>query len=875
MQKFLDLQSVFVVCSAVHFVLFLAMVMVQRARRTYPGFKEWTTGSAFLFFGAALYPLQNALPPLATVVIPNLLLVGYWLLMLRGLKVFADHRPGLVFDIAILAITTGALFFSIYGYKSPSLRVCAMALIAISLCAACSVFIAEKDIFAGRAIRPWLLTNFALSMGWLGFRIVIIASFALYYHVGSWAPRIFLDLTQIYLAVIHISVVCGFILLNFERAESELGVTQQELQSKEAQLRIVGDSIPNGFIYQMAVNSDRSRHFLYISAGAKETTGFTAEELIQDSQIFYDQLVAHEFTQLLAAEREAVKTLSPLDIVLRMQRKSGEIRWIHSRCAPRRLDDGHIVWDGVMLDITDSKVAALTVERSRRRLQLALEASKMGIWQQRIETGEIEWDNRTREIFGFAPNEASPSAKEFTNLIHPDDRSSVERAWNEFLAHRALYRVNFRARHRDGRIRFINSRAVFQSEETEQPTQIVGVDTDITEMTNTVEESGRLREKLRQAQKLEVLGTMTASVVHDFNNLLTGINGFVELGMDSLPPDHESMDLFQRARTTIDNARNIVRQMLMYSRRMPKDEKSNVHLASIVRESEALLKTLIPSHLTLVLNLSESTPPICADAGQIQQVLVNLCVNAAHAIGNASGVIEIQLNRVEIRKGDAVAIEPGSYANLSVTDTGSGMTEEVRARIFEPFFTTKKNREGTGLGLSVVNEIISDHSGVIHVTTELGRGTKFDLYFPLHPLMGAKNDSGSVDVSKQSTGQRVLVVDDNEEVGLLAQKALALDSFASDIFNSSSEAWARLSDESVRYDLVLADYNMPGLSGVELSRRVRQKFPMLPILIMTGLGDNLDMTELRVLGNVTVLPKPFDLVDLRQKITTALQLSLV
>src|SRR5258708_17538403 len=246
-------------------------------------------------------------------------------------------------------------------------------------------------------------------------------------------------------------------------------------------------------------------------------------------------------------------------------------------------------------------------------------------------------------------------------------------------------------------------------------------------MTNTVEESGRLREKLRQAQKLEVLGTMTASVVHDFNNLLTGINGFVELGMDSLPPDHESMDLFQRARTTIDNARNIVRQMLMYSRRMPKDEKSNVHLASIVRESEALLKTLIPSHLTLVLNLSESTPPICADAGQIQQVLVNLCVNAAHAIGNASGVIEIQLNRVEIRKGDAVAIEPGSYANLSVTDTGSGMTEEVRARIFEPFFTTKKNREGTGLGLSVVNEIISDHSGVIHVTTELGRGTKFDL----------------------------------------------------------------------------------------------------------------------------------------------------
>src|SRR5258708_5634570 len=133
MQKFLDLQSVFVVCSAVHFVLFLAMVMVQRARRTYPGFKEWSTGSAFLFFGAALYPLQNALPPLATVVIPNLLLVGYWLLMLRGLKVFADHRPGLVFDIAILAITTGALFFSIYCYKSPSFCVCAVALIATYL----------------------------------------------------------------------------------------------------------------------------------------------------------------------------------------------------------------------------------------------------------------------------------------------------------------------------------------------------------------------------------------------------------------------------------------------------------------------------------------------------------------------------------------------------------------------------------------------------------------------------------------------------------------------------------------------------------------------------------------------------------------------
>jgi len=532
-------------------------------------------------------------------------------------------------------------------------------------------------------------------------------------------------------------------------------------------------------------------------------------------------------------------------------------------------------FDELRTSETRLRVASDSLAESADRLQLALEASRLGVWRRNVVTGAAEWDDRMYEIFGVVRGARPLTYELFIGAVVPEDRPVVESTWRDLVAGHGTHDLQFRIRRPDGEERHLNTQTMVHRDKAGQALWIIGIAADLTDVVRATEESGRLREKLRQGQKMETLGILAAGIAHDFNNLLTGINGFVELGAASLPPDHEAVALLKQARGGAMHARDLVRRILDFSRRVPEAEKSVVHLDRLVRDAAALITAGLPAQIKLSFELAEDAPPVLADAGQVQQVLMNLCVNGAHAIGDHDGQLRIGLRKhvvaagvSEVRSGPA---RPGVYACLAVTDNGCGMSPEVCARIFEPFFTTKNAQEGTGLGLSIVQDVITDHRGFIRVRSDLGRGTTFEILLPATGVTEVAREAAPAVATKHGQGQRILVVDDEAAITAIAQRVLANAGYSPEIFNSSPDAWASFMTAPGRFDLLLIDLQMPGLSGAEFAGRVRRATATLPIIVMSGNTAEFSPEDLQRLGGIGVLSKPFDIEALLERVATALR----
>jgi len=437
-----------------------------------------------------------------------------------------------------------------------------------------------------------------------------------------------------------------------------------------------------------------------------------------------------QLDRLMAGEIDAY------ELEKRYLHRSGRVVWGYLHMLVMRDALGRALYFYSQIDdITERKLAAITLAESADRLRIALDVAQLGIWRRNLATGAGEWDDRVFEIFGRDPRQGVPSYAEFIDTILPEDRAAVTAAWQKLVSGEGKFDRQIRVRRADGAVRHLRAQATLQRDEAGQPLWAVGVEADLTELIKATEESGRLREQLRQAQKMETLGTLAAGVAHDFNNLLTGINGFIDMGSASLPPGHETVELLRHARRGTTSARNLVRRILAFSRRTTEDVRELVPLAQLVQDSAPLITAGLPSRVFLALELDRQAPPVLADLGQIQQVLLNLCVNSAHAIGETEGTIRLGLAERLVTEGEPVVgtgqVRPGRYVCLTVSDTGCGMTPEVCARIFEPFFTTKKSGEGTGLGLAMVQEIVTEHGGGIAVRSSPGQGTTFEVLLPV------------------------------------------------------------------------------------------------------------------------------------------------
>ncbi|HJV68781.1 hybrid sensor histidine kinase/response regulator [Ideonella sp.] len=348
--------------------------------------------------------------------------------------------------------------------------------------------------------------------------------------------------------------------------------------------------------------------------------------------------------------------------------------------------------------------------------------------------------------------------------------------------------------------------------------------------------------QLRHAQKMESIGTLAGGIAHDFNNILGAILGNATLLRQALGPDHPclvSIDEIQRVGL---RARELVRQILAFSRKQPQELRVQP-LAPIVAETHTLLRATLPTRVSLEAAVPPASPCARADATQVQQVLMNLCTNAWHALPDGTGRITIGLDETRLDAGsadlaalgEAGVLAPGRYAHLWVSDTGVGMDAAVRERIFEPFFTTKPVGQGTGLGLSVVHGIVTSHGGGIRVDSEAGLGTTFHLYFPACDMPAAgEAEPARATVPVGGRGERVVYIDDDETMMLVAARLLQGAGYEVSAYTDARAAIdaVRAAPESV--DLVVTDFNMPDCSGLDVAGELAFVRPDLPVIISSG-----------------------------------------
>jgi len=388
-----------------------------------------------------------------------------------------------------------------------------------------------------------------------------------------------------------------------------------------------------------------------------------------------------------------------------------------------------------------------------------------------------------------------------------------------------------------------------------------------------ISERKNLEGQLLQAQKMEAIGTLAGGIAHDFNNILTAILGYVELAVLELSADSKLKYNLEQSLQAAHRAKDLVRQILAFSRQ-GKQERKPLDICPVVKESLKMLRASLPSTIEIRQNFAEGDLGIIeADPTQIHQILMNLCTNAAHAMEEKGGVLTVSLSKAEIGQEASVAyggIKPNQYLRLRVSDTGHGMTPEIKKRIFDPYFTTKEIGKGTGLGLAVVHGIVKSHGGEIEVSSEPGQGTDFDIFFPRSDRAKGVLDGAQNSPLTMTGNERILFVDDERTIAEIGEKMLQRLGYEVAVRTSSIEALELFRGQPDRFDLVITDMTMPNMTGDKLAQEIMKIRPEIPVILVTGFSEQMTEEKAKSLGIREYVMKPPVINDFARAIRKAL-----
>jgi len=393
---------------------------------------------------------------------------------------------------------------------------------------------------------------------------------------------------------------------------------------------------------------------------------------------------------------------------------------------------------------------------------------------------------------------------------------------------------------------------------------------DISAKVHAEENRKELESQLRQAQKMEAIGTLAGGIAHDFNNILGAILGYAQLAEMDLPKNSKSLKHIDQILTASNRAKNLVRQILAFSRQS-KPEMIPVDIGIIVKEALHLLRASLPANIEIQENIRSNLGTVIAEQTQVHQIMMNLCTNALHAMKNQDGHLEVSLVPVELNKTDTAAytdIKPGRYLKLTVKDSGHGMDAATLSRIFDPYFTTKDANEGTGLGLAMVHGIVKDHGGIIKVDSEPGFGTSFHIFFPCIEETAEVKDKIKKPFS-MGTGQ-ILFLDDDKVLVDIGRKMMIKLGYKVDIRTSPYEAIEAFKADPNKYDTVITDMTMPGMSGDVFAKKILKIRPDIPIIICTGFSNMMNPEKASEAGFKALLMKPITMSDLSMCIQNVL-----
>ncbi|HYQ17606.1 MAG TPA: PAS domain-containing protein, partial [Polyangiaceae bacterium] len=394
---------------------------------------------------------------------------------------------------------------------------------------------------------------------------------------------------------------------------------------------------------------------------------------------------------------------------------------------------------------------------------------------------------------------------------------------------------------------------------------------DVTKTLATERTKAELEAQLRQAQKLEALGTLAGGIAHDFNNILGAMVAFIDLIRIDVNDRMSVLEHVAELKNASHRARDLVQQILMFSRTQ-KPSRTATKVDSAVRDALKLLRSSLPSSVVMKSSFDERAPLVLADASQVHQVVMNLGTNAAHAMRERGGELSLHVDLAVVddelaqRRPD---LRPGRYARITVTDRGHGMDDATLKRIFEPFFTTKKQGEGSGLGLAVVHGIVRDHDGAITVETHVGLGTQIEVYFPEH-IGEASAAQAPPAALARGRGERILVVDDEEALCVSLTQLLTRLGYEVVAKTQPQAALELFAQDPRGFALVLTDLTMPGMTGLTLAQHLLELRPEARVVLMSGFSGTWNRSSVRALGLIDMLVKPLSAASLAEALARAI-----
>lgn len=576
---------------------------------------------------------------------------------------------------------------------------------------------------------------------------------------------------------------------------------------------------------------------------ARNLIGGRAEELIGKN--IRHMIPEEQSIKLLAAYRQVLDSGTPKVQEVLVSLAQGD-RWFINRLQPLEYGEQKIkAVLSISLDISDRKRAEEALIRQKFLLEKSQEMGRIGTWELDLTQNRLVWTDENCRIFGV-PEGSVLTYEIFQEKIHPEDREFVHQQWQAAL-NGSPYDIEHRILLAE-QIKWVREKAEIHFDGNNRPIFAIGFTQDITERKRAEEEKKNLNTQLQQAQKLEAIGTLAGGIAHDFNNILGAIVGYSEMISDDLPPGSPSARDIKEVLKASHRAKTLVKQILTFSRQAD-DQKILIKPAVIVKEAITLLRSSLPTTITIKQDIDENAGMILADPTQIHQIVMNLATNAFHAMEPKGGTLTISLQKNIFPENDLASgadLQPGTYVHLSIRDTGEGIAPEILDRIFDPFFTTKEVGKGTGLGLSMVYSIIKSCNGSITCDSKPGEGTNFRILFPAvegHVL----EEHGSTGLTPHGR-EHILHIDDEEMLVELGQTIFERLGYQVTTTTSSFDALTKFESQPDTFDLIITDQTMPGMTGFDLAQRILKIRPRMPIILCTGYSTLISEDKARAAG---------------------------
>jgi len=620
---------------------------------------------------------------------------------------------------------------------------------------------------------------------------------------------------------------------------------ESRLRDANDQLRTIAANVP-GAIIRYAVRADGTDTLLYVSDQSAHLWELSPAAMMADARLLWSTILADDLPAMRQSIAESARDLSPWIWSWRIRTPSGKLKCVQGRGHPSRLPDGGTYWDTVILDITQQQQAESAVQQGFDLLSKISRQVPGVIYQFLLRPDGSSCfpyaSEGVRDIYSVEPEQVRDDASAVFQRLHPEDaaavRASIERSAKTLKPWNHEFRVVLPTRglrwvRGDSRPELLPDGSVLWH----------GYISDITDQK-------RAEEHYFRAQRLNSIGTLAGGIAHDLNNVLAPILMGVEM-LQLKASDPEDNNLLRTIESSARRGADLVSQVLAFARGV-EGQKVRIQPGQILRDLDRILRETFPKSIRLQMDFGDQVWPVRGDPTQIQQILLNLCVNARDAMAHG-GTLAISVANVE-----SDGVDTGRYVAFSVSDTGCGIPSDLRDRIFEPFFTTKEVGKGTGLGLSTAMSLVRGHNGSIELESEVGRGTTFNVYLPAEaddtPVLVAPIPESQL---PRGSGECVLIVDDEETVRHVAQRTLQRFGYQVRTAENGREALKVYAEAGSTIAVVLTDIAMPVMDGHALILELGRIHHSVKLIAMSGLDAGGEISRLVAAGACEYLPKPF------------------